>query len=539
MKTFEAIYKLEEDKIDKFIKYVDRYTSLKERDQTLKENNQILREASEGKWIPQIKLSEFYRDLSYAVTDEDWPILREYIIKMEDLEDKIFSPTFQLKENKNKLLEQYAKVCIFKDNQLKEFLDDSKLNYERKDKLDLERDNNPLKQDIEKAEQIASSPDEKRIIKEIKNAAEESGGDINIVKKTIKNIVNKVGPQSMRFIKKVGGVIAKCATGIGYAASAFKFGTMFAFMGPPGMLLGAIIGVGVAKITIEVGKLGGKAGNKIGGLLYDWISSALISSKYKAIQSIGNKLRNSPKGKAFIQTFCSIVAAVAVGGITAGALHKAIQGAANQLSKAFLQAIPIEEAEAIVESSSQELQQVGKESEAIIEDSSGYQKINASNTGTYDYSVFGRNAQQARELGEWGLRCQRIIRNSFGTNADNMLEILRNPDQGIDYFINYTCNSEANEQLAKTFVKIFASEGSVNSNIYLSTRVSNGQKIVTYTFKHAENYKVLGSGDLRELLKNVSDSLNSAEQILEKATVKTAQEVSTSLPTGSMSMMNT
>ena len=449
-----------------------------------------------------MRLSEFYPDISSAVVDEDWPILREAIMQMMALEDKIFSPNFVLREN-TRLMEQYARLVTLSNTQqlregkLVQGVNEPDDAYAARERARKDRDNarRMMKRngidlsDPEKAArfdtkrpkagkavqmptQTRAQSDEQfsQIIRKFIHAANVTFGanfmaqfgaddpmdpsitteqlfqavssviarcdeepdnqrsanlkafaekildaDRSIKKQReqddLKNMptpaevqqnpdeaaeklaveveqkvdsgeitpeeaateisdgVKELGKQKggifLNAIKKVGGTIARIAAKVAkpfaYAMSAFKFGAMFAFMGPPGMVLGAIIGVGVAAITLKMGQLGAKVGGNLGAMLYDWFSKAMMSSKSKALNKVGQRLNSSPKGRKFIQTVCSVIGGVAAGGLTAVGLHNAIQQSAQAIATAFTAAVP--DAAVIAESAGEELTQVAQVAE--------------------------------------------------------------------------------------------------------------------------------------------------------------------------------
>jgi hypothetical protein len=59
------------------------------------------------------KLSEFYRDIAPAIRDEDWPELRETIVRMEKLEEKMLFSDGVIRESS--LLESYARTASFQE----------------------------------------------------------------------------------------------------------------------------------------------------------------------------------------------------------------------------------------------------------------------------------------------------------------------------------------------------------------------------------------------------------------------------------------
>jgi len=105
--------------LDSFIEYADNYSSIKERNKRFR----FFESVQKGEWIPEEKISEAYIPLAKYMLPDEWPILRETIIELEKMEERIFNPTFNvLKENK--IIESYYLTSIFKNRHIRESADD-------------------------------------------------------------------------------------------------------------------------------------------------------------------------------------------------------------------------------------------------------------------------------------------------------------------------------------------------------------------------------------------------------------------------------
>jgi len=394
--------------------FLNNNETVRERKIRLRENQQILREAREGTWLPQFKLSEFYKEIAPAICDKDWPYLREAIINMMRLEEQIFNPSFNLRENKNRLLEEYARISLFEDsNHLQERKlvrksDESDEDYFGRERARKDRENDAayirrkLKKDTpgddirsglqkrrdDRANRPAETPIEQKLdndremgkieiesipeteeleamtIPEIEKTAQDIARELQskilhgqvTYKQASQELADTIKPAGKKggFLKgllgKIGGVVAKIAKPLAYGASMFKFGAMFAPFGPPGILLGAVTGIVVAHFMLKFGKYGAEKGGQLGEKAYDTIIEALQNSKNKIAQWILKKLQSSDKGKIFLKTFASILGGVALGGGFMMGASAALQAGVSSLAGAFAAAIP--EAAEIVASSS-------------------------------------------------------------------------------------------------------------------------------------------------------------------------------------------
>jgi hypothetical protein len=104
--------------IDEFISFSQNYKPLAERKLESFRTRELIKEARSGNWRPDnINLSQFYESFIGITTDEEWPELRETIMRLEELEADIFNPVFHLREDQNQLCEEYLKTIMFDHTQ--------------------------------------------------------------------------------------------------------------------------------------------------------------------------------------------------------------------------------------------------------------------------------------------------------------------------------------------------------------------------------------------------------------------------------------
>lgn len=110
--NFEKLYnETQLEKENKFLSWGENKVSI-----SLKES--VIYESSQGDLVPQEKMSEVYRTFESYVGNNEWETFRETIIDLENLEKKIFHKGFEytLQEDKNHILENYAKSYTFEPN---------------------------------------------------------------------------------------------------------------------------------------------------------------------------------------------------------------------------------------------------------------------------------------------------------------------------------------------------------------------------------------------------------------------------------------
>jgi len=112
--NFEKLYRQSNPKDAKLAAIREANNEVKERLQEY-ENKNFLKELRNGRWFPHCRFSEAYLGLIPFTNKKDWPTLRETIIRLEKIEEKIFNPTFKRKNFRSKiiLLEQYYKTGTF------------------------------------------------------------------------------------------------------------------------------------------------------------------------------------------------------------------------------------------------------------------------------------------------------------------------------------------------------------------------------------------------------------------------------------------
>jgi hypothetical protein len=365
-----------------------------------KKELEVIREAKRGNWIPEVKLSKFYESVMHLTTDEEWPILREAILDMQDLERKIFSNKFKLQEAgvRNRLLEQYARVGSLSNmQQLRERgvpVSKTEEIDRKKHKADLDaarraklkaiggntrtslasqgiqsyKDKNGETQyrrisDITKPDSIVNS--EGSDIEDIAAAKAQEIAKSNLpAKEKLKKIQNlsvQVKEEApieekkgiLSFLKRIGGAIAKSAgkiaTAVGYGLSAFKFGGIFAPLGPVGITVGALIGLLAAYVTKKVGKA---AANMGAAHLYPIVLKGIksLAGKRGPLGPVAAAIAESPKCQKWLRLLCTILPAVLTGAVFAGSLVSVAKSLVGMLQSVQGVAVAAEAAAAAIPS---------------------------------------------------------------------------------------------------------------------------------------------------------------------------------------------
>ena len=358
MNDFEKIFN-ESNK--EFVKtYSQIYEHIREEQEALSENQIIIEAAAGGYWIPEFKLSEFYKETMHTFHDNDWSILREAIPEMERLEQKIFHKSFEHKSDnyKNKLLESYARTSLFTNTQQ---LRESNSTY--KNRLD-----NNRKRLIENTSFIVLREDERfkdRLAQFLIDHIEAGNLDVDTAKTVqslymtnpqqaaaqYSNIItafkNGLAPteqatfeatlggpardQHEGGLRRFGGGLAKLASGVLGAVmmipQALKFTAIFTpicvFAGPAAPVVAFILAIITVMLLNAVAKY---AAEKLTAWLVPKIMAACKKAPFKFIRNIANNAPNA------LERFLTIVISALVTIVVMIAGGKMVAGGAGRLA---------------------------------------------------------------------------------------------------------------------------------------------------------------------------------------------------------------
>ena len=375
MRDFDAVRRMSLDwRVDELIKGTDC-----SRD-TLRESRRPRRIS-----VPVVRASDFYREMGKYVDDGTWESLRESIVDMMDLEDRIMSEDYHLREGDEqvRLLEDYDRILSFerpmvalRERGYDDLTDEEKELYDRyrdrvgnsnirkKDsykqrlakmrKLDRERDEG--RGLLSRAEEIRDEVPEtvvEKINDRLEHAeieAQEStpverkkilGGVANMFKKIRDKYGDSAVGKFMREHPKLARAIKGIAThgltiGAGVLAGATRYAPLFTpVLGPiAGPAVGVVTGIAVAYVTKAAGMAGGKLGGMLGKKLSAFINKKAATSRIPILKGILQKLA-TPAGNKCVELFLTIGFAIGAGGLAAKGADAIVRSYGPQLAQAF------------------------------------------------------------------------------------------------------------------------------------------------------------------------------------------------------------
>ena len=347
-------------------------------------SKQTIREAKMFRTVgyPVVRASGFYRDIGKYVDDDTWAELRESIVDMMDLEDKIMSDRFILREDDSmrSLLEDYDRALSFKtplsvlrERGYDDLSSDDKALYDKykgeegafrkKDsykqrmaklrKLDAER--NRGREDLPEPKSDAGkipTEAEKKVdaaIHDLEMEAQETG-DPGEKKAALKKagglfakLRDKFGETAIgKYLKshpQVANAIKKIATnaitiGAGAIGGTIKYSVLFAPLGPLAPVAGAALGILIAYAAKAAGKLGAKAGKILGQKLVGFINEKAKTCKVPVLKRVLAKLA-TPAGNKVIQIVVTMALAITAGGAVALGANSVVTQYGPQLVASF------------------------------------------------------------------------------------------------------------------------------------------------------------------------------------------------------------